>query len=102
MIENVYNFVTDANGMNNNYIKMFPKIGEDVTLPCGSNHSKTISDVSWKMNHKESPGRAKIMENGDLFISSFNKLDAGNYSCDLVATNGHVPLMVFEVYPKSK
>lgn len=81
---------------------MFPKIGEDVTLPCGSNHSKNFSNVSWKMNHKELPGRTKIMENGDLFISSFNKLDAGNYTCDLVAANSYVPSMVFEVYPKSK
>lgn len=90
--------------MNNNYIKMFPKIGENVTLKCNSNSIKN-SDVLWQMNHKELPGRAKVMENGDLFISSFDIPDAGIYICDLAAASdyiGHAPLTEFELKPKSK
>lgn len=89
--------------MNKNYIKMFPKIGENITLKCGSNYTKT-SNVLWQMNHKELPGRAKVMENGDLFIPSFDTLDAGVYICDLAAANGyvgHAPLTEFELKPKS-
>jgi len=96
-------FVSDTNGINNNYIKIFPKIGGNVTLKCGSNNVKM--SVSWQMNHKELPGRAKVMENGDLFISSFETSDAGVYICDLAAANGyvgHAPLTEFELKPKSK
>ncbi|XP_025410115.1 uncharacterized protein LOC112683330 isoform X2 [Sipha flava] len=92
-----------TNGMNNNYISMFPKIGENITLKCGNNSMKN-SDVSWKMDHKELPGRAKIMENGDLFISSFNTSDSGIYICDRAATNGyigHASLTEFELKPRS-
>lgn len=88
----------------NNYIKMFPKIGENVTLKCSNNNMKN-SNVLWQMNHKELPGRAKIMDNGDLFISSFDSSDAGIYICDLAAANiyvGHIPLTQFELKPKSK
>lgn len=97
-------FGLDTNGMNNNYIQIFPKIGENVTLKCGDNKMKN-SDVSWKMNHKELPGRAKVMKNGDLFISSFNISDTGIYVCDLAAANGyigHAPLTEFELKPRSK
>lgn len=88
----------------NNYVQMFPKIGENVTLKC-SNNSMKNSNVLWQMNHKELPGRAKILDNGDLFISSFDSSDAGIYICDLAAANsyvGHVPLTEFELKPKSK
>jgi hypothetical protein len=83
---------------------MFPKIGENVTLKCGSNNIKN-SIVSWKINHKELPGQAKILENGDLLITSFNSSAAGVYVCDLAAANGyveHAPLAEFELKPKSK
>ncbi|XP_026805707.1 uncharacterized protein LOC113548828 [Rhopalosiphum maidis] len=92
-----------TNGINNNYVKMFPKIGENVTLKCGSNNIKN-SIVSWKINHKELPGQAKILENGDLLITSFNSSAAGVYVCDLAAANGyveHAPLAEFELKPKS-
>ncbi|XP_022173949.1 uncharacterized protein LOC111036272 isoform X2 [Myzus persicae] len=92
-----------TNGINNNYFKMFPKIGENVTLKCSSNNIKS-SNVLWQMNHKELPGRAKVLDNGDLFISSFDTSDAGVYICDLAAASGyvgHVPLTEFELKPKS-
>ncbi|XP_025195620.1 uncharacterized protein LOC112594820 [Melanaphis sacchari] len=92
-----------TNGLNNNNIKMYPKLGENVTLKCGSNNIKN-SNVLWKINHQELPGRAKILENGNLFISSFNSSDAGVYICDLAAANGyveHAPLAKFELKPKS-
>jgi len=57
------------------------------------------------MNHKELPGRAKVMNNGDLFISSFDAADAGIYICDLAATSSSVryaPLTKFELKPRSK
>lgn len=63
------------------------------------------SNVLWQMNHKELPGRAKIMKNGDLFISSFDVSDAGIYNCDLATANsyaGHAPLTKFELKPRSK
>lgn len=92
--------------MSNNYIQIFPKIGENVTLKCGNNmNNMKNSDVSWKMNHKELPGRAKVMKNGDLFIASFNVSDLGIYICDLAAANGyigHAPLTEFELKPRSK
>lgn len=97
-------FGLDTNGMNNNYITMFPKIGENITLKCGNNNMKN-SEVSWKMDHKELPGRAKVMKNGDLFISSFNSSDSGIYICDLASANGyigHAPLTKFELKPRSK
>lgn len=83
---------------------MYPKIGENVTLKCGSNIIKN-SNVLWQMDHKELPGQAKVMENGDLFISSFNTSDAGIYICDLAAASdyiGHAPLTQFELKLKSK
>lgn len=89
--------------MNKNYRKMFPMIGENVTLKCGNNNIKN-SNVLWKINHKELPGRTKVMENGDLFISSFNISDAGVYICDLAVANNnvdHAPLTEFELKPKS-
>ncbi|CAH1724344.1 contactin-1 isoform X1 [Aphis gossypii] len=92
-----------TNGINNNYIKMFPKIGENVTLKCGSNNIKN-SDVLWTIKHKEIPGRTKVLKNGDLFIPSFNLSDAGVYICDLAAANGyadHAPLTEFELKPIS-
>lgn len=82
---------------------MFPKLGENVTLKCGNNNMNT--NVLWQMNHKELPGRAKIMKNGDLLISSFDISDAGIYMCDLGAANdyvGHAPLTEFELKPRSK
>jgi len=97
-------FFPDTNGINNNYIKMFPKIGENVTLKCGNNNIKN-SNVLWQMDHKELPGQAKVMENGDLFISSFDASDAGIYICDLAAASGyvgHAPLTQFELKLKSK
>lgn len=101
----IINFVLDTNGMNNNYSKMFAKIGENVTLKCSNNNIIKNSNVLWQMNHRELPGRAKVMKNGDLFITSFNISDAGNYICDLAAVNdyvGHAPLAEFELKPKSK
>ncbi|XP_029343644.1 contactin-1 [Acyrthosiphon pisum] len=92
-----------TNGINNNYIKMFPKIGENVTLKCSSNNIKN-SNVLWQMDHKELPGQAKVMENGDLFISSFDTSDAGIYICDLASASGyvgHAPLTQFELKLKS-
>lgn len=97
-------FILDTNGTNKNYRKIFPKIGENVTLKCGNNSMKN-SIVLWKMNHKELPGRAKVLESGDLFISYFDVSDAGIYICDLaVAKNNvdHAPLTEFELNPRSK
>lgn len=84
---------------------MFQKIGENVTLKCVNNNNMKNSNVVWQMDHKELPDQAKVMENGDLFISSFNISDAGIYVCDLGAANdyvGHAPLAEFELKPKSK
>lgn len=87
---------------------MFPKVGENVTLKCSNNqsiHNIKNSDVQWKMNHKELPGRAKIVKNGDLFITSFDSSDAGIYICDLTAANGyvdHAPLIKFELKLRSE
>lgn len=97
-------FILDTNGASKNYRKLFPKIGENITLKCGNNSIKN-SIVLWKMNHKELPGRSKVLENGDLFISSFDISDAGVYICDLaIAKNNvdHAPLTEFELYPRSK
>lgn len=84
---------------------MFSKLGENVTLKCGKINNLKNSNLLWKMNHKELPGRAKVMENGDLFISSFDASDAGIYICYLASANndvGHVPLTEFELKPISK
>lgn len=84
---------------------MFSKVGENVTLKCGNSYNMKNSNVYWRMNLKELPGRAKILKNGDLFISSFDTSDAGIYSCDLASANdffGHVPLTEIELKPKSK
>lgn len=83
---------------------MFPKIGENITLKCGNDNMKN-SNMLWQMNHKELPGRAKVLENGDLFISSFDISDSGIYVCDLGAANeyvGHAPLIEYELKPRSK
>lgn len=68
---------------------MFPKLGENVTLKCGGNIMKN-STALWRINHKELSDRAKVMENGDLIISSFSALDAGIYICDLTAADGFI------------
>lgn len=83
----------------NDHKTIFPKLGENVTLKCNYNNM-TNSTVSWKMNHKELPGRAKIIENGNLFISSFDRIDAGVYICDLA--NGNETSIEFELIPRSE
>lgn len=101
----IINFVLGANEINYNHTKIFVKIGENITLKCSNNSIIKNSNMFWQMNHKELPGRAKIMKNGDLFISSFNTSDAGNYMCNFTAVNGnsgHAPLAEFELKPKSK
>ncbi|XP_050531873.1 uncharacterized protein LOC126900296 [Daktulosphaira vitifoliae] len=83
----------------NNYVKMYPKLGENVTLKCGNDYTKK-ADVSWKMNHKELPGRVSILTNGDLFITNVEKSDSGTYVCDLGTANtyaDHVPLNEIEL-----
>lgn len=52
------------------------------------------------MYHKELPGRAKVTDNGNLFISSFNITDAGFYICYPAA--GNETLIEFELIPRSK
>ncbi|XP_050435698.1 uncharacterized protein LOC126842666 [Adelges cooleyi] len=82
-----------------NYIKVFPKVGENITLNCGNIISKH-ADILWKMNHKELPGRAKVLKNGDLFISTVDISDSGIYICDLGTANnyvGHAPLAEIEL-----
>lgn len=88
---------------------MFPKVGENVTLKCSNNQNNKVikqSNVAWYMLHRELPGRAKILNNSDLFILSFDPSDAGIFICNLAAAND-VPinqdsLIKYEVKPKSE
>ncbi|VVC38287.1 Hypothetical protein CINCED_3A013684 [Cinara cedri] len=88
---------TNGNSINE-YRKMFPKLGENVTLKCEFNNMIN-STVFWNIHHKELPGRAKILKNGNLFISSFNTTDAGIYICDRAA--GNETSIEFELISKS-
>jgi len=88
---------------------MFPKVGENVTLKCSNNQSNKVinhSNVEWRMDHRELPGRAKVLDDGDLFIPSFDPSDAGIFICDLATANdastNQASLIKYEVKPKSE